>query len=330
MKLSRATLRGVWPALIVPWNERNELDETLFRHEIRSYAGTGIHGLYTGGTTGEFYAQDDATFVRVTAITCEEAHAIGLPVQIGCTALSTRTVCQRIRTAVDAGADAVQIALPFWLELSDEEVISFFDDVAAVADDLPLVLYHTARSKRVLSAQLILALSLRIPTLIGMKDTTSPRDKIAELLQLVPDFAVLGGEHHLTERTAVGGRGTCSSIALLNPEFVVLLYEAIREGCFDEAQQRQATLQRYMTAVLLPMVQEEGLLDPAVDRVQRVAGGSDVGLACQGPYRSATQLHVERLLTWCRQNAPELLKRAGTPSETKSPSELACHLQPET
>ena len=92
---------------------------SLFVREIRSYAGSGLSGVYTGGTTGEFYAQDDALFERVTEIACREAHAIGLPVQIGVSALSTRTVCRRIRTAKKFKADGVQVALPFWLVSSE-------------------------------------------------------------------------------------------------------------------------------------------------------------------------------------------------------------------
>ena len=58
--LTRKTLRGVWSALILPWTNRDTLDAERFAKEIRAYAGTGVSGLYTGGTTGEFYAQDES------------------------------------------------------------------------------------------------------------------------------------------------------------------------------------------------------------------------------------------------------------------------------
>ena len=136
-RLTGDTLHGVWPALIVPWNDRDELDEPRFAAEIGAYAGTGVHGIYTGGTTGEFYGQDDATFERVATIACREGHALELPVQIGCTALSTRTVSRRIRTAIAVGADGIQLAIPFWLELADGEVLDFFRSAADAAGDAP-------------------------------------------------------------------------------------------------------------------------------------------------------------------------------------------------
>jgi dihydrodipicolinate synthase/N-acetylneuraminate lyase len=86
--LTRKTLHGVWCALITPWTDKDELDQKRYIKEIRSYRSTGVNGIYTGGTTGEWYAQDDGTFEQITEITCEEGHTVGLPVQIGCTALS--------------------------------------------------------------------------------------------------------------------------------------------------------------------------------------------------------------------------------------------------
>jgi dihydrodipicolinate synthase/N-acetylneuraminate lyase len=109
--LTRATLHGVWCALIVPWTDRDAVDARRFVREIRAYAGTGVHGIYTGGTTGEFYGQDDPNFTRITEIACEQAREIGLPVQIGVSALSTRNVCRRIKIALREGTDAIQVAL---------------------------------------------------------------------------------------------------------------------------------------------------------------------------------------------------------------------------
>jgi dihydrodipicolinate synthase/N-acetylneuraminate lyase len=131
----------VWCALILPWNDRDELDARRFAQEVRSYGPTGEHGVYTGGTTGEFYAQDDDTYERITYIACEQAHRVGLPVQIGASALSTRTARKRIRIALKAKADAIQMALPFWFELKDDEVKRYIREIADEAGRTPIILY---------------------------------------------------------------------------------------------------------------------------------------------------------------------------------------------
>jgi dihydrodipicolinate synthase/N-acetylneuraminate lyase len=305
-RITRETLHGVWAALILPWTDDDRVDEARFAAEIRAYGGTGIHGIYTGGTTGEFYAQDDATFAQVAKIACDVGHEIGVPVQIGCTALSTRNVLERIRVARAVGADGVQIALPFWLELADDEVVTFMHDVARAAGDTAIILYQTMRAKRRVGPELLGRLARELPTLSGTKDTGCSHDELRAMVAAAPGVAIFGGEHDLIDRVQAGGRGIYSSITGLNARKVVELYKLCASGQFDEARLLQSAIHRYMFELLVPMVRE-GLWDSAVDRVQRVAGRSDVGLRCQRPYRSATPEHVTRLIEWCRTNTPELL-----------------------
>lgn len=306
-RLTRESLHGVWAALILPWTDDDRVDETRFAAEIRAYADTGIHGIYTGGTTGEFYAQDDATFAEVARIACRVGHEIGVPVQIGCTALSTRQVCERIRVAIAAGADGIQLALPFWLELGDDEVVTFLHDAAQAAGETALILYQTLRAKRRVGAELLGRLARELPTLCGTKDTACSHDELRAMVAAAPGLAIFGGEHDLVDRVRDGGRGTYSSITGLNARKVVELYTLAISGDATAATRLQAVIHRYTFELLVPMVRE-GLWDSAVDRVQRVAGGNDVGLRCQRPYRSATPEHMTRLLNWCREHTPELLR----------------------
>ncbi|MBL9215580.1 MAG: dihydrodipicolinate synthase family protein [Opitutaceae bacterium] len=308
-RLTRKNLHGVWSALIVPWTDRDELDSRRFVREVRAYGGTGVHGVYTGGTTGEFYAQDDRTYERITRIACEQAHEVGLPIQIGATALSTRTARQRIRVAVRAGADAIQIALPMWLELKDDEVKAFVRAIAAEAGATPLVLYLTSRSKRKIEPGLFGELAAEVPTFIGTKDTGADVAQVRRLLRAAPDIAIFGGEDFY-ERIPAGGRGGYCSITGFNAPKIVELYRLCAAGRRREARPLADAVRRFLHGALLPLVKEQGLWDSAVDRIQRVAGGVDVGVRCQSPYRSGTPAHVAGVLAWCREHTPELLPPA--------------------
>lgn len=305
--LTRQTLQGVWSALIVPWTVRDELDTRRLVQEVRSYGGTGVSGVYTGGTTGEFYAQDDTTYEKISEIVCTEAHAAGLPVQIGASALSTRTTIRRIRVAKRAGADGVQIVLPFWLELKDDEVRRFVAEVIDAAGKTPVILYLTGRSKRKLSPEMLGELADKHPTFIGTKDTGLDVPGLQAVLKAAPDLAVFGGEDFLTKIPA-GGRGGYCSITGFNAAKVVELYTLCAAGRLEEAKPLADSLHRYLFEALVnPLVKEAGLWDSAVDRIQRVAGGGVVGLRCQSPYRSGTEQDVKGVIAWVRKNAPELL-----------------------
>jgi dihydrodipicolinate synthase/N-acetylneuraminate lyase len=304
--LTRKNLRGVWSALIVPWTDRDELDARRFAREVRSYGGTGVHGVYTGGTTGEFYAQDDDTFARITEIACEQAHDVGLPLQIGVSALSTRTVRQRIRVALKHRADALQVALPFWLELKDDEVKRFLREIAAEAGRTPIIVYLTGRSKRKVTPEFLGELVHATPTFIGTKDTGTDIKGLKAMLKEAPDLAIFGGEDFY-EKVPAGGKGGYCSITGFNAAKVVELYHLCAAGRLKEAKPLADALHRYLYEALIPLVQKEGLWDSAVDRIQRVAGGGGVGLRCQSPYRSGTEKQLQGVIAWCRKNTPELL-----------------------
>ena len=309
-KLTRSNLQGVWPALITPWTDDDRIDEARLSAEIADVAAAGVHGTYTGGTTGEFYAQDDATFDHLTELACREAHRAGLPIQIGCTALSTRAVQRRVRIAFACKADAIQLALPFWLPLNDQEVIRFFGDVAQAAQGTPLVLYQTTRAKRRIDPPFLGELCRTIPTLIGMKDTGSDHETLQRIFADAPDLAVFGTDIDLLERMRLGARGTYSSVAGLNATLMLAIHRHCADGQFDLAKPLQDAVRRLMHEVLHPIGHEAGLMDSALDRVQRIVGGGNVGLRCQLPYRSATQAHIERVREWCRREAPILLEPA--------------------
>lgn len=304
--LTRQTLRGVWSALILPWTDRDNLDGRRFAREIRGYAGTGVSGVYTGGTTGEFYALDDATYEKSTQIACREAHAIGLPVQIGVSALSTRTVNQRIRIAKKHKADAVQVAIPFWLELKDDEVKRFVAEIAVVAGKTPIVLYVTGRSKRRIGPALYGQLAKENPTFIGTKDTGLDVKGLKAIHRKAPDIAIFGGEDFY-EKLPAGGKGGYCSVTGFNAVKVVELYNLCAAGRMKEAKPLGEAIHRFVYEALVPMVTKQGLWDSAIDRIQRVAGGGVVGVRCQSPYRSGSEKDVKRVIAWCRKNTPELL-----------------------
>lgn len=309
-RLNAGSLRGVWAALLTPWAEEERLDEAKVVAEVRSYAAAGVHGVYTGGTSGEHYAQDDASFARLTKVVCRAAGEAGVPVQIGCTALSTRTVVSRIEVAAAEGADAVQLALPFWLALNDQEVLQFFADVASAGGKMPLVLYQTLRAKRRIDPPLLGHVSAATPTLIGVKDTLADLPTFQAMRRDAPHLSIFGADCRLIERIRHGGRGTYSSLVGLSPAKMLHYFHLCEQGRFADASLLEDLFRRLMNEVLLPMVRDEGLNDSAVDRVQRAAGTGNAGdacLRCAKPYRSAKPEHVTRVIDWCRRNAPALL-----------------------
>ena len=83
-RLTAENLHGIWAGVTMPWDENDQFDEEIYATNIRRTIDTNVHGIYTTGSTGEFYAVDDDEFRRMGDIQAELCGMAGMPLQIGC------------------------------------------------------------------------------------------------------------------------------------------------------------------------------------------------------------------------------------------------------
>ncbi len=137
MPLSRATFIGPWAGLPVAWTDDDRFDEAIYRADLTRCCKAGMPGVYTRGTTGEFYAMEFDEFQEIARATIEQCHAFATPAMIGCTSTYTRGAVRRAEFAAEMGADAIQLALPYWLAIANEQIIPFFVTWLLPATDCP-------------------------------------------------------------------------------------------------------------------------------------------------------------------------------------------------
>ena len=168
--LTRDSFIGPWAGLPVAWTDHDSFDEETYRADVASCCQAGIPGVYTAGTSGEFYAADYDEWHAIARATVEECHARSTPAMIGCSSTYTRGAVRRATAAVALGADAVQVALPFWMETADDQVVPFFAEVAAAASDHPLSIYETSRAKKLLTLDQHRAVVEAVPAVQGIEE----------------------------------------------------------------------------------------------------------------------------------------------------------------
>lgn len=69
----RTDWQGVFTALITPFKENGDLDETGMAKLVRRQIEAGIHGLVPCGTTGETPTLSEEEWAKVIEITIKEA-----------------------------------------------------------------------------------------------------------------------------------------------------------------------------------------------------------------------------------------------------------------
>ena len=67
----------------VPWDEHEQLDEKVFRQEVRHFIELGFKDLYIFGTAGEGHAVDTPRFDRIVRVFREETDRDGVTPMVG-------------------------------------------------------------------------------------------------------------------------------------------------------------------------------------------------------------------------------------------------------
>ncbi|MGC9316586.1 MAG: dihydrodipicolinate synthase family protein [Armatimonadota bacterium] len=307
--VDREQFIGPWAGLPIAWTDDDQFDEATYRADVARCCEAGVPGVYTCGTTGEFYALEFDEFRAVTDATIEECRSAGTPVMIGCTSTFTRGAIRRARYAAERGADAVQLALPFWMEVPDQEVVPFFEQVSAAVPGMPMTIYETLRSKKAISLETHRHIHEAVPAVIGVKANAGTVGRTPEGCAAVSDlYNVFVSESAWAELGPHGAIGSCSALVYQNPRIVLQAFDLLREQQWDELRVWTDRFDRLVAEGLRPVI-DAGCTDSAIDRLlARSAGFLETSLRCREPYPAATPELLEGFRAWLRANMPEFLE----------------------
>src|SRR3977135_15205 len=113
-RLTADNLRGIWAGITLSWDDKDRFDEASYRTNTEAMCRAGVHGLYTTGSTGEFYAIELDEFRRMVDIQVEICGRHKMPLQIGCCADSTRKVIRMLEYVADKPeVGGAQVAVPY-------------------------------------------------------------------------------------------------------------------------------------------------------------------------------------------------------------------------
>jgi len=300
---------GPWAGVPVAWDEDLMFDEDAYRADVARLCKAGVPGVYTAGTTGEFYAMEFDEWRAVTRATVEECKQHATPVMIGVTSTYTLGAERRAAYAAEVGADAVQVALPFWMELDDRHVVPFFKAVSNACPGLALTVYETMRARKVLSLEQHRAIYEGTGCYLAVKANENTLGRTPEGCRQLSEFVnVWVGENEWHRLGPHGAIGCASALVYMNPRVLLRMFELLSLKEWDELKPWADLVGRLITDGLAPFV-AKGFTDTATDRLMGVATGFlTMSVRSRGPYTSATDEDVAQLRTWMAANTPELLE----------------------
>jgi len=293
--LSAEQIRGNWATLITPWNADESLDLGRVAAEIDALVAMRVGGIYSNGTAGEFHAQSEDEFDQISECLAERCDAAGMPFQIGVSHMSAQISLGRLRRTVPLAPGAVQVILPDWFPVTDDEAIAFLERMAEAAEGIGLVLYNPPHAKRRLRPADLVRLAAAVPALVGLKVAGGDESWYAEMAALFGRLSVFVPGHHLATGFSRGAHGAYSNVACLDPGAAQRWWDLMQTR-LPAALELETRLRRFMTGHIAPFITRHGYCDAACDRFMAILGGwADVGERMRWPYRSIPAAEADRL-----------------------------------
>lgn len=230
---------GILPALMTPFDPTGKVSEEMLCRMVSHYVGIGVNGLYVCGGTGEGVLLTVAERKHVAEIVVREAcHRVPVIIHVG--AVSTQDAVELAAHAERTGAEAVASVPPFFYRASTEAI---FQHYAAIAGQcgLPLLLYNIPTLTGVTVTPHMMTRFMEIPTVIGMKFSSSDLFQMYQILELDHGrLNVLSGiDEIFLAALAMGSHGSIGLTLNFMPKLFAQIFRAFCSGQIEEAQRAQ-------------------------------------------------------------------------------------------
>ena len=227
------SLTGLYAAAVTPRTDAGTVDLDALDRVLDLLLAADVDGVCLGGATAEYPHATREERLDIIARTAARIGDRALLVGIG--AAAPTDVVPLGRAALDAGARAVLLSMPLFFPYAQEDLEAFCLDAAAAIGG-PVLLYDLPSFTTPLATETILRLFATAPHIVGIKDSSGQRDRLATLADARGDRPwrlLVGDDAVLVDAMAAGWDGVISGTAGAFPELMLALTRAGRAG--DEA-----------------------------------------------------------------------------------------------
>jgi 4-hydroxy-tetrahydrodipicolinate synthase len=221
---------GVMAAIVTPMFNDERLNLTELKNHVNRVIDKGVHGVFCLGTNGEFYTMSQQERIEVIETVVDAADG-RVPVLAGVGAISTQETIRLTRIAESLHVQAVSVITPYFVPLSQAELIRHYRSVAD-ATSLPVMLYNIPmRTGNHIEAQTVAELA-RVANIVGIKDSSGKLVNLTRYIESCPeDFAVFSGNDSIIlDGLKSGAKGAIAAIANICPDWVSEIYDAWKRG----------------------------------------------------------------------------------------------------
>ncbi|ELY51531.1 4-hydroxy-tetrahydrodipicolinate synthase [Natronococcus jeotgali] len=228
---------GVFPAMCTPFDEDEGIDFETLQTDAQRLEEAGVDGLVPVGSTGESATLTHDEHVEVVEAVIDAVDDV--PVIAGSGSNNTREALELSERSADAGADGLLLISPYYNKPEQQGFVEHYETIAD-AVDLPQIVYNVpSRTGQNIEPDTAVELASH-ENIAGYKAASGDLGQIGEVVERTrdEDFAVLSGDDALTLPVlSVGGTGTISVSANVEPERTCAMVGAALEGDYERARE---------------------------------------------------------------------------------------------
>ncbi len=233
--MAKVNWLGVYPALLTPFKQNEEIDFDLFSKNLDAQIAAGVDGIVLGGSLGEASTLLNSEKNKLVVYS-KELLGNDLPVIVNIAEQSTKAAIQTAQEAAENGADGLMLLPPMRYNADSRETLEYFKAVAT-STSLPIMIYNNPVDYKILVTLDMFEELAKFPTVQAVKESTRDISNVTRMLNRFGDrFKVLTGVDPLAyESLAAGAHGWVAGLVDAFPRETVAIFRLIKAGRFQEA-----------------------------------------------------------------------------------------------
>ena len=228
-------LKGIFPALLTPFNDDESINTEALTALVKRLASKGVQGFYVGGSTGESMVMSNEER-KLVFKTVKEACPDNLALIAHVGAISTEMAIDMGKYAKSLGYTAISAVAPFYYSFKLEEILQYYRDIVN-AVDMPMIIYNFPLAGGFSLTPAIAKELFADPRFVGIKHTSNDFFALDGFRQISDKLALFNGyDEVMLAGLGMGASGGIGSTYNVMPEKYLALYEAFNNGEIKKAQ----------------------------------------------------------------------------------------------
>ncbi len=235
--MNKLNWEGVFPAILTPFNESEEIDFDMFKVNLQAQYDAGINGIILGGSLGEASSLTNSEKKQLY-VAAREFLPKDFPILINIAEQTTRAAIELAQDAEAYGANGLMLLPPMRYYADSRETLTYFKAVAE-STKLPIMLYNNPVDYKILITLDMFEELLPYENIEAVKESTRDITNVTRMINKFGSrYKILTGVDPLAmESLVMGADGWVAGLVDAFPAETVAIFKLVKNGDIETARE---------------------------------------------------------------------------------------------